>query len=66
MANILIVDDDSAVQITIRLLLEMAGHNMMVAGDGHRGLQKQALLATVDDCLQASKPRTSDVSTGGR
>lgn len=38
MANILIVDDDPAVQITIRLLLERAGHHVTVAGDGHKGL----------------------------
>lgn len=34
MANILIVDDDPAVQITIRLLPERAGHHVTVAGDG--------------------------------
>ncbi|QQN64641.1 response regulator [Bradyrhizobium diazoefficiens] len=38
MANILIVDDDPAVQLTIRLLLERAGHCVTVAGDGRRGL----------------------------
>ncbi len=38
MANILIVDDDPAVQITIRLLLERAGHEVTVAGDGRRAL----------------------------
>lgn len=38
MANILIVDDDPAVQITIRLILERAGHQVTVAGDGHKGL----------------------------
>lgn len=38
MANILIVDDDSAVQATIRLLLERAGHSVVVAGDGRKGL----------------------------
>lgn len=38
MANILIVDDDPAVQFTIRLLLERAGHHVTVAGDGHKGL----------------------------
>jgi CheY-like chemotaxis protein len=37
-ANILIVDDDPAVQITIRLLLERAGHHVTVADDGRRGL----------------------------
>ena len=38
MAKILIVDDDSAVQMTIRLLLERAGHHVVVAGDGRKGL----------------------------
>ena len=38
MAKILIVDDDSAVQATIRLLLERAGHSVAVAGDGRKGL----------------------------
>ncbi len=38
MANILIVDDDPAVQLTIRLLLERAGHRATVAGDGRTGL----------------------------
>lgn len=38
MGNILIVDDDPAVQITIRLLLERAGHHVTVAGDGCKGL----------------------------
>lgn len=38
MANILIVDDDPAVQLTIRLLLERAGHHVTVAGDGRKGL----------------------------
>jgi CheY-like chemotaxis protein len=38
LAQILVVDDDSAVQMTIRLLLERAGHSVVVAGDGHKGL----------------------------
>jgi len=38
LANILIVDDDPAVQVTIRLLLERAGHHVTVAGDGRKGL----------------------------
>jgi CheY-like chemotaxis protein len=38
LAKILIVDDDSAVQATIRLLLERAGHSVVVAGDGSKGL----------------------------
>ena len=38
MARILIVDDDSAVQATIRLILERAGHDVVAAGDGRKGL----------------------------
>ena len=38
MAKILIVDDDIAVQATIQLLLERAGHSVVVAGDGRKGL----------------------------
>lgn len=38
LANILIVDDDPAVQVTIRLLLERAGHCVTVAGDGRKAL----------------------------
>jgi CheY-like chemotaxis protein len=37
-ARILIIDDDSAVRATIRLLLERIGHNVVVAGDGRNGL----------------------------
>ena len=38
MAHILIVDDDIAVQATIRLLLERAAHSVVVAGDGRKAL----------------------------
>ncbi len=38
LARILVVDDDPAVQGTIRLLLERAGHNVVTAGDGRKGL----------------------------
>lgn len=38
MARILVVDDDIAVQTTIRLLLERAGHSVVAAGDGRNGL----------------------------
>jgi CheY-like chemotaxis protein len=42
-ARILIVDDEPAVQVTIRLLLERAGHSVVTAGDGRNGL---AIFAT--------------------
>lgn len=38
LARILVVDDDAAVQLTIRMLLERAGHSVVTAGDGHKGL----------------------------
>jgi CheY-like chemotaxis protein len=38
LANILIVDDDSAVQATIRILLERAGHSVVTASDGRKAL----------------------------
>ena len=38
LAKILIVDDDSAVQTTISLLLERAGHSVVTADDGRKGL----------------------------
>jgi CheY-like chemotaxis protein len=38
MARILIIDDDRAVQATIRLLLERAGHSVVVASDGRNGI----------------------------
>jgi CheY-like chemotaxis protein len=37
LAKILIVDDDPAVQVTVRLLLERAGHQVIAASDGRRG-----------------------------
>jgi len=38
LARILIVDDDTAVQTTVRLLLERAGHSVVTAGDGAKGI----------------------------
>ncbi len=38
LAKILVVDDDPAVQMTLRLLLERAGHSVVVAGDGKKGI----------------------------
>jgi CheY-like chemotaxis protein len=37
-ARILVVDDDPVMQITIRLLLERAGHHVVVAENGYKGL----------------------------
>jgi CheY-like chemotaxis protein len=38
LANILVVDDDPAVRMTIQLLLERSGHRVVTAGDGRKGL----------------------------
>jgi CheY-like chemotaxis protein len=38
LAQILVVDDDAAVQATIRIVLERAGHSVAIAGDGHKAL----------------------------
>jgi CheY-like chemotaxis protein len=38
MAKILVVDDDPVMRMTIRLLLERAGHSVVVADDGAKGL----------------------------
>jgi CheY-like chemotaxis protein len=38
LAKILVVDDDAAVQMTIRLLLERAGHSVVTADSGRKGL----------------------------
>lgn len=38
MARILVVDDDAAVQMTIRVLLERAGHSVVTADGGRKGL----------------------------
>jgi CheY-like chemotaxis protein len=40
LAKILIVDDDQAVQVTIRLLLERAGHQVVVASGGRQGIDQ--------------------------
>jgi CheY-like chemotaxis protein len=40
LAKILIVDDDDAVRLTVRLLLERAGHQVVAASDGRRGLDQ--------------------------
>jgi CheY-like chemotaxis protein len=39
LAKILVVDDDAAVQMTVRLLLERAGHSVVTTDDGRKGVQ---------------------------
>jgi CheY-like chemotaxis protein len=38
MASVLVVDDDPAVRMTVKLVLERAGHQVSVAPDGRAGL----------------------------
>ena len=40
MAKLLVVDDDPVMQMTIRALLEQAGHVVAVASDGRKGLAR--------------------------
>jgi len=39
-AKLLVVDDDPVMQMTIRALLEQAGHAVAVASDGRKGLAR--------------------------
>ena len=39
MAHILVIDDDSAVCATVGVILERAGHQVVTAQDGRRGLK---------------------------
>ena len=38
MSRILVVDDDNAVRLSIKLMLEMEGHEIVLARDGRSGL----------------------------
>jgi DNA-binding response OmpR family regulator len=38
-AHILVVDDDGAIRSVVRFTLEMAGHDVMVAGEGEAALE---------------------------
>jgi CheY-like chemotaxis protein len=40
LAKILIVDDDQAVQVAVRLLLERAGHQVVAASGGRQGIDQ--------------------------
>jgi DNA-binding response OmpR family regulator len=40
MPRILIIDDDTAVRTTVRLVLERAGYETVEAGDGREGIRK--------------------------
>jgi CheY-like chemotaxis protein len=62
-AKVLVVDDDPAVQTMIRLVLERAGHHVVVAGDG-----RTALAAFESDNFgsrtQASPAQDRNVASG--
>jgi CheY-like chemotaxis protein len=38
MSRVLIVDDEADIRLTLKLILEMAGHQILEAGDGHGAL----------------------------
>ena len=59
LARILIIDDDNAVRMTLRLLLEGAAHSVIAASDGHRGLDRLNAEAFDDDGYF----RTGDLGT---
>lgn len=40
MAHILVIDDYEALAVMVRMVLEAAGHEVSVAGDGEAGLEK--------------------------
>jgi CheY-like chemotaxis protein len=40
MARIQVIDDDQAVRMTIKLVLERAGHDVSLAEDGRKGIQQ--------------------------
>ncbi len=42
MARILVIDDDHAVRLTLQLILERAGHEVICAADGDLGLRAVA------------------------
>ncbi|HEY2137306.1 MAG TPA: response regulator [Xanthobacteraceae bacterium] len=39
MASVLVIDDDPAVSLTIKLVLERDGHDVVLAGDGQSGVE---------------------------
>jgi hypothetical protein len=73
LAEILVVDDDPLIQVTVRRALEQAGHVVAMAEDGTKGLRRsravpalpkpfepsQLLLMMVADCLASANLPTS-------
>lgn len=52
MSNILVIDDDAAIRMTVRAMLEMGGHRVTEAADGRYGIaalsERPADLVIVD------------------
>src|SRR5436190_18250933 len=63
MAKMLVVDDDTAVQATVRLLLERAGHSVVTTGDGRKGL---ALIEAGEDVEKQQIEITCMIRKGAR
>jgi CheY-like chemotaxis protein len=58
MARILVIDDDSAVRLSVKLVLEHAGHEVICASDGSQGLREFATAAPqliVTDIIMPNK-----------
>jgi len=43
MARILVIDDDRDMRVLLRIMLELAGHEVLLAADGRAGLERQRL-----------------------
>jgi CheY-like chemotaxis protein len=58
MARILVIDDDSAVRLSVKLVLEHAGHEVICESDGSQGLREFATAAPqliVTDIIMPNK-----------
>jgi CheY-like chemotaxis protein len=58
MARILVIDDDHAVRLTIQVILERDGHEVICAADGERGLrafQSAAPQLIITDIIMPNK-----------
>jgi OmpR family response regulator RpaB len=57
MAHILVVDDDGAIRSVVRFTLEMAGHDVMVAGEGEAALEAMEMHTPDGIVLDLMMPR---------
>jgi CheY-like chemotaxis protein len=62
-ASILVVDDDPVMQMTVRLMLEKAGHSVVVAADGRKGLMEIARNGFELLCLDIFMPGMDGLET---